>query len=137
MIKYIDYNKRLNMFVTTSLDGYSCIYSIPNKLISVIKHPSNGYFDYILLSANPFPTVITFDKINNDLYSYSVNGFFIIKVNLSQIVGDLDKVNDNINIYPIFDTDGGAHKDLLVIQVENENNIVVNLPFFEKETEFN
>ena len=137
MIKYIDYNKRLNMFVTTSLDGYSCIYSIPNKLISVIKHPSNGYFDYILLSANPFPTVITFDKINNDLYSYSVNGFFIIKVNLSQIIGDLDKINNNINIYPIFDTDGGAHKDLLVIQVENENNIVVNLPFFEKETEFN
>ena len=133
IIKYIDYNKRLNMFITTSIDGYSCIYSMPNKLVSVIKHPNKGYFDYILLSSNPFPSIIAFDKINNEFYSYSVNGIFITKVSLSQLVGELNKINNNINIYPFFDTDGGAHKDLLVIQIENGNNILVNLPFFEKE----
>ena len=136
IIKYIDYNKRLNMFITTSIDGYSCIYSMPNKLVSVIKHPNKGYFDYILLSSNPFPSIIAFDLINKDFYSYSVNGIFIVKVNLSLFVGDLNKINNIINIYPIFDTDGGAHKDLLVIQVENEKNIVINLPFFEREIDF-
>ena len=133
IIKYIDYNKRLNMLVTTSIDGYSCIYSLPNKLVSVIKHPNKGYFDYIVLSSNPFPTVIAYDKKSNDFYSYSLNGIFIHKVNLSKFIGELDKLNDNIiSIYPIFDTDGGTNKDLLVIQDEKDNNVVVNLPFFEK-----
>ena len=137
IIKYIDYNKRLNMFATTSIDGYCCVYSLPNKLLSVIKHPNNGYFDYILLSSNPFPSIIAFDKIANDFYSYSLGGLFIKKVNLSNIVGDLDKLKINIiNIYPMFDTDGGAHKDLLIINLEKISNIVVNLPFFEKEIDF-
>ena len=137
IIKYIDYNKRLNMFITTSIDGYSYIYSMPNKLLSVIKHPNNGYFDYILLSSNPFPSIVAYDNINNDFYSFSINGLFIKKINISEFVKDLDKMNNCvINLYPMFDTDGGAHKDLLVIQIEKGNNIVVNLPFFEKQIDF-
>jgi hypothetical protein len=58
IIKYIDYNKRLNMFVTTSIDGYTCIYSFPNKLVSVIRHPNKRYFNYAVLGANPFPFII-------------------------------------------------------------------------------
>ena len=137
IIKYIDYNKRLNMFITTSIDGYSYIYSMPNKLLSVIKHPNNGYFDYILLSSNPFPSIVAYDNINNDFYSFSINGLFIKKINISEFVKDLDKMNNCvINLYPMLDTDGGAHKDLLVIQIEKGNNIVVNLPFFEKQIDF-
>ena len=137
IINYIDYNKRLNMFITTSIDGYSFLYSFPNKLLSVIKHPDKGFFDFVILSSNPFPSIITFDKNNYDFYSYSLNGLFITKVNISQFIGDIDKSKDiNINIYPIFDTDGGAHKDLLVIQNENGNHIVINVPFFEKEIDF-
>ena len=138
LIKYIDYNKRLNMFITTSINGFYCLYSFPNKLLSVVKHPNNGYFDYVLLCSNPFPAIIAFDKISNDFYSYSINGILINKVNLSKIMGEnFDKLNNNaINIYPIFDTDGGAHKDLLVIQEEKGKNIVLNLPFFEKEIDF-
>ena len=139
IINYIDYNKRLNMFSTTSLDGYSCIYSMPNKLLSVIKHPNNGYFDYILLSSNPFPSVIAFDKINNDFYSYSINGLFINKVNLSKLVGELDKTNDIINIYPLFNVDGGTGKDLIIVQTDKGYHIdyiAINLPFFEKEIDF-
>ena len=136
IITYIDYNKRLNMFIITSIDGYSYLYSFPNKLLSVIKHPNKGYFDYIVLSSNPFPSIIAFDKANNDLYSYSLNGFFINKINLSQIIEELDKINSNINIYPIFNTDGGTQKDVLVIQVDNESNFLVNVPFFEKEINF-
>jgi hypothetical protein len=135
IIEYIYYNKRLNMFATTSLDGYSFIYSMPNKLLSVIKHPNGGYFSFILLSSNPFPSIIAYDKITNDFYSYSINGLFIKKINISEFVKNLDKINI-INLYPLLDTDGGAHKDLLVIQIEKGNNIVLNLPFFEKEIEF-
>ena len=136
IINYIDYNKRLNMFSTTSIDGYSCIYSMPNKLLSVIKHPNNGYFDYILLSSNPFPSVIAFDKINNDFYSYSINGLFINKVNLSKLVGELDKINNVINIYPLFNIDGGVGKDLIIIQTDKGYHIAINIPFFEKEIDF-
>ena len=125
------------MFITTSIDGYSYIYSMPNKLLSVIKHPNNGYFDYILLSSNPFPSIVAYDNINNDFYSFSINGLFIKKINISEFVKDLDKMNNCvINLYPMLDTDGGAHKDLLVIQIEKGNNIVVNLPFFEKQIDF-
>ena len=135
IIEYIYYNKRLNMLATTSLDGYSFIYSMPNKLLSVIKHPNGGYFSFILLSSNPFPSIIAYDKITNDFYSYSINGLFIKKINISEFVKNLDKINI-INLYPLLDTDGGAHKDLLVIQIEKGKNIVLNLPFFEKEIEF-
>ena len=130
IIKYIDYNKRLNMFITTSIDGYSCIYSFPNKLVSVIKHPDKRYFDYTILGSNPFPFIIAFDKKSKDFYSYSLNGFLIHKENLSKFIGD--DLNNVINIYPIFDTDGGTNKDVLVIQDEKGNNFIINLPFFEK-----
>ena len=136
IITYIDYNKRLNMFIVASIDGYSYLYSFPNKLLSVIKHPNKGYFDYVVLSSNPFPSVIAFDKTNYDLYSYSLNAFFINKINLSQIIGDLDKINSSINICPIFNTDGGTQKDILVIQVEDGSNFLINVPFFEKEINF-
>jgi len=124
------------MFIVASIDGYSYLYSFPNKLLSVIKHPNKGYFDYVVLSSNPFPSVIAFDKTNYDLYSYSLNGFFINKINLSQIIGDLDKINSSINICPIFNTDGGTQKDILVIQVEDGSNFLINVPFFEKEINF-
>ena len=64
------------MFATISLDGLACIYIIPNKLFSIIKH-SNKYYDKIFLSSNPFPTIITYEKQNNTLTSYSINGILI------------------------------------------------------------
>ena len=42
--------------------------------------------------------------------------------------------NQNVNeviIYPIFDTNGGTHNDLLVINYGKNNNTVINLPFFD------
>ena len=125
-IKYIDYNKRLNMFITTSFGGYSCLYSFPNKLLHVIKHPNEGYFDYILLGANPFPFIVAYDKINQEFYSYSINGILIIKKKIKEIIQNANE----IKIFPIFDTNGGTHNDLLVINYA-KNNILVNLPFFE------
>ena len=44
-IKDFFYNYRLNMFATTSYDGFICIYFLPNKLISMIKCKNNSYYD--------------------------------------------------------------------------------------------
>ena len=130
IIKYIDYNKRLNMFITTSFDGYSCLYSFPNKLLNAIKHPNvNGYFDFILLGANPFPFIVSYDKINQEFYSYSINGILITQKKIKELIQNPNA--NEVKIYPIFDTNGGTHNDLLVINYGKNNNTVFNLPFFD------
>ena len=140
-IIYLNYNKRLNIFVLSSIDGYLCLYVLPGKLINIIKHPlKEHFFDYVILSSNPFPSIIAFDKLNNTLYSYSINGIFICKKQIFEIIND---EYSNIHICPIFDEENGIHKDLLFIQVNNQlnidlnkikfdkSNIILNVPFFE------
>ena len=36
------YNKRLNMICSSSKDGFLNVYSLPNKLITTIKHPKKN-----------------------------------------------------------------------------------------------
>ena len=129
--KIIDlfYNERLNMFATTSYDSFSCIYIIPNKLISIIKHPNNLYFDNIFLSSNPFPTIITFEKQSNKIRSYSLTGL-LIKEKI--IIEEKDKI-ENITIIPLFNLLGGGREDR--IKVANPSNKfykIFNVPFFEE-----
>ena len=84
--KIIDlfYNKRLNMFATCSLDGYICIYILPNKLFSMIKHPKT-YYDKVFLSANPFPSIIAIDKKENKITSFSLSGIIINSLEIKNI----------------------------------------------------
>jgi hypothetical protein len=123
--KIIDifYNPRLNMFATISLDGLACIYILPGKLISIIKHPNNLYFDKIFLSSNPFPTVITFDKKSNIISSYSLSGIIINQINLE------DK-DTTIKIEPMFNIYGGGNRDRIKVEL-NEYFEIYNLPFFD------
>jgi len=72
------FNKRLNIFATTSFDGLICVYILPFKLISTIKHPEAKFFyDKVYVSANPFPTIVAYEKKNNLLRSYSISGLLI------------------------------------------------------------
>ena len=143
-IIYLDYNKRLNMLIISSFDGYLCLYILPGKLINVIKHPiKNHYFDFVLLSSNPFPSIIAFDKTNNNFYSYTINGNQIHQKDIFQFV-DLKDENNNIHICPIFDMENGIYKDFFLIQINNKytidfnekkwdnSNFLINVPFFEK-----
>jgi hypothetical protein len=68
-------NQRLNMFATTSLDGFVLIYILPNKLFSAIKHPNKLYFSNVFLISNPFPAIITFDDNNNEISRIWINSF--------------------------------------------------------------
>ena len=120
----IFYNPRLNMFATTSYDGLACIYVFPNKLFSIIKNSNNSLFDNIYLCANPFPTIITFEKKNNIISSYSLSGLLIKEKQLSED-------NSEINISPCFDFYGGVSKDFIKVKfIEQKQTKIYNIPFF-------
>ena len=121
----IFYNPRLNMFGSTSYDSFALIYFYPNKLISIIKHPNKLYFDKIFLSSNPFPTIITFEKKENLLISYSLSGIIIKEKKL--------KTSNELNIEPIFNTSGGRKIDkILVYDGAFEIHKLYKLPFFDE-----
>ena len=124
-IRDIYYNPRLNMFATISLDGLACIYLIPNKLFSVIKH-QNKYYDKIFLSSNPFPTIITYEKQNNTLTSYSISGILIKQIHIT-----MDEID--ITIEPLFNICGGGNKDRIKAYNESKRFYeLYNIPFFDK-----
>ena len=117
------------MFATTSYDGYTYVYILPNKLISIIKHPTNLYFDKVFLSANPFPSIITFENEKKTLSSYSLSGIFINKIEL-----DKNKIN-KINILLHFDVCGGCYKDRIEVELKNQKTVkrvFYDLPFFDE-----
>ena len=119
------YNKRLNMFATTSLDGFICVYILPNKLFSIIKHPNNLYFYKVFLSANPFPTIIAFDKNNNTLRSYSLSGILINEKKVA-------KSEINIKIKIMLDEFGDSSKDGILIYDESDKLLQsLYVPFFD------
>lgn len=132
--KIIDffYNRRLNMFATTSFDGFAFIYILPSKLFCALKHPNNLYFDKIFLSANPFPTIITYEEKSCTFRVYSLSGILIRTV--TKDIKFKEKIN--IKIKPIFNTLGGAYKDKINITFKKDKTIIneyYNLPFFEFE----
>ena len=117
-------NQRLNMFATTSFDGFIFIYILPNKLFSAIKHPNKSYFTKVFLISNPFPAIITYDDSNNEniFRSYSLSGLLIKEQKIAL---------SNIKIIPIFNTHGGTFKDRIEISDESNKFIkLFDLPFF-------
>ena len=121
------------MFATTSFDGFICIYILPNKLFSMIKHPKNSFYDKIFLSANPFPTIIAYENEDNILTSFSLSGLLIKRVKIE--VKNEDKINE-IKMEPVFNIYGGAFKDKLKIVINYDKRIVnefYNVPFFDIE----
>jgi hypothetical protein len=127
------YNRRLNMYATTSYDGFACIYIYPYKLFCMIKHPKNLYFDKIYLSANPFPTIITYEEKERIFTTYSLSGMIIKKVKIES--SNEDKQN-KFEIKPIFNVFGGVFKDKIKISFNLDKKIkneYYNIPFFDIE----
>jgi hypothetical protein len=129
-ILYYFYNPRLNMFATTAKDGLVCVYVIPYKLFSVIKHPNNLYFDNVYLSANPFPTIITYEEKNKIFRSYSLSGILIKEKK--------HKFKGKIFIYYTFDIYGGCYNDGILIYDKSLNLLEsFYCPFFSGTTKNN
>ena len=114
------------MFATTSYDGFICVYILPNKLITMIKHPENLYYNKVFLSSNPFPSIIAFNEKKNILNSYTLSG---ILINSIKIEGENESV---FKIIPLFDSNGGSFKDKLKFECEGGNYIIVNVPLLYK-----
>ena len=109
VVKYIDYNGRLNLFVTYALDGFINLYLFPScKLVNSIKVTNivgKDIFDKIFLISTPFPMI---GCINNKLlYIFDINGNFIHSepvINDGKIKIHIDK---NCGIVPDFITKNG------------------------------
>ena len=119
IIKYIDYNKRLNLFLSYSLDGFINIYTFPKyklvRTIKVIKF-STDILKMVVLISNPFPMIFTYDSKN--MYTLTINGDLITKQNLENI----GKENEII-IIPCIDKDFGIMNDFIYIKKNQKEEI--------------
>ena len=110
-IKYIDYNPRLNLFLSYSLDGFINLYIFPKcKLVRTIKvfniTKSENILQKVALVSNPFPMIFAYDS-NFTLYLFTLNGELINKKELK---------NKSLEIYPCIDKNFGLINDCIIIQ---------------------
>ena len=110
-IKYIDFNSRLNILLSYSLDEFINIYIFPKiKLINVIDTNSfkekndHNYFDKVVLLSFPFPSIVCHNK--EYIYLLSINGELIKYEKLEEgdiIIFSVDKnlglIGDTVKIY--------------------------------------
>ena len=123
-IKYIDYNPRLNLFLSYSLDGFINIYVFPKcKLVRTIKVSnitnSNCILEKVVLISYPFPMIFTYDIKN--MYTITLNGDLIKKEELK---------NKNIEIFPCIDKSYGLVNDCIFIKlnIEKKEMVKINVP---------
>ena len=121
-IKYIDYNPRLNLFLSYSLDGFINIYIFPKcKLVRAIKvddfTKSKEILEKVVLVSNPFPIIFTYDK--NNMYTLTLNGELIKK----------EKIKDKIiEICPCIDKNCGLISDCIIIKKGENDKEELSLP---------
>ena len=110
-IKYIDFNPRLNILLSYSLDNFINIYIVPKfKLINVIDTYSfrndndKNDFDEVVLLSYPFPSIVCHNK--EYIYYLSINGELIKYDKLlegEKIIFSIDKnvgtIEDKVEIY--------------------------------------
>jgi hypothetical protein len=119
-IRYIDFNKRLNLFLTYALDGFINLYLFPScKMINAIKISKvtgNAIFTKVLLISNPFPMFICLNE--KLIYIFDLKGdcIFVEDIMNSDVKIYIDK---NYGIVPDFITKNGEECPFSFIK-ENE-----------------
>lgn len=120
-IKYIDFNPRLNILLSYSLDNYINIYIFPKlKLINVIDtrlfkdKNDDYYFDEVIGISYPFPMIICHNKEN--IYVLNINGELIKN----------EKLEENHKIEYYIDKNLGLSKDLVEITDSKGNKHYCN-----------
>ena len=120
-IKYIDFNPRLNILLSYSLDNFINIYIFPKfKLINVIDTNSfrdnndKNYFEEVVLLSFPFPSIVCHNK--EYIYYLSINGELI----------KYDKLLDVKKIRFSIDKNLGIVIDRVEIKNLNKNRYIFN-----------
>ena len=128
----IAYNNRLNVLVSTSLDGLCHIYTFPIiNLINSFKISDNIYANNIFISSSPLPSIIFYIESNKEFLIYSINGKKIYnkKYNENDII-------DNIKIFKdAFFRDFIIVSHVKKIYKENDENYlhIYPLPFLDED----
>ena len=123
-IKYIDFNGRLNLFLTYALDGFINLYLFPScKLINSIKVTnvvgSQWIFDQVLLISTPFPMIICKNKFI--LYVFDINGNYIHVEAIADIEGIQIHIDKNCGIVQDFLSKEGKEYSFPFINEINNN----------------
>ena len=98
-ITHIDCNDELNLWLSTSINGYINLYTLPLcKLIRSIKLPTNKC-NYSFLSASPLPSIVTITEEYNDekiseIFVYSINGYLIIRQKEQSLITNPQIIKD-------------------------------------------
>ena len=122
-IAYIDYNPRLNLFLSYGLDGYINIYVFPKcKLIRTIKvsdiTKSDNVLKKVVLVSSPFPMIFFHDS--QCMYVLSINGDFINKKEFGK----------NVKLYSCIDKNFGLIRDTIFLLLgtgNNDKNVIVGM----------
>ena len=119
-IKYIDYNPRLNLFLTYALDGYINLYTFPKiKLVRVIKidnfYENNDYLKKVVLISNPFPMIFCHNE--SKMFVFSINGELIRS----------RQIEPGTEFIPSIDKDLGLIRDHVEMRIyQNNKNTVLS-----------
>ena len=79
-ISYIDCCSELNLWASSSIDGYINLYTLPlSKLLRCLKIPISNC-DYVFLSSSPLPSIIAIGEENkvSEIFIYSINGELLL-----------------------------------------------------------
>ena len=141
-IKYIDYNPRLNLFLSYSLDGFINIYAFPKcKLVRTIKVKditnSNEILKKVVLVSNPFPMIFTYDIKN--MYVITLNGELINKVEIKikniELIPCVDKncglIDDSILMTDLDGKEKGLYKKIPLPYLELDDSKLEKINSFE------
>jgi hypothetical protein len=128
-IKYIDFNSRLNILLSYSLDEFINIYIFPKlKLINVIdtfsfkEKNDHNYFDKVVLLSFPFPSIVCHNK--EYIYLLSINGELIKSDNFFEGEKIIFSIDKNLGL---------AKDEIIILSSDNKLNSKFN--FFEEEKE--
>ena len=124
VITHINTNNILNLWASLSIDGYLFLYTLPLcKLVHCIKIPTDNCY-YCLLSSSPLPSIIIISIKNekSEIFTYSINGKFIIKEEENGIIKNPDIVKDINNNEYIFYIVGKnvVFKKLPYLEIQNK-----------------
>ena len=119
-ISHIDVNNDLNLWSSASSDGYVNIYTMPSfKLVRSIKTKAKK-LEYAFLSSSSLPSiiVINIENKNREIFSYSINGKFLMH----------GKDEDTI-LSPIIIKDLNFAEYLVYISKNEKTIFIRSLPF--------